>query len=686
MNFASAKKEYLALQKEIARHNVLYHTYDAPEITDAEFDALTAKLKKLEDEYPALKASPELNLGLVDKPGARAQEGFKKIKHTTPMLSLDNAFTKDDLQGFFDRANRYLNQDLSLFIPCVAEPKIDGLSASLIYQDGALVLGATRGDGTEGEDITTNVRTIAEIPPSLRVQIPGRIEVRGEIYMKISDFHALNKSRQEKGEQPFANPRNAAAGSVRQLDSNITKERKLHFYAYQLIGNDALSDTQGNALEFLKKLGFSVNPHIRTCHAMDELLNFYYDMEAVRDTLDYEIDGCVYKINDFVLQHRLGFIGKAPRFAIAHKFKAMQAQSVVEDIILQVGRTGAITPVAILRPTLVGGVVVSRASLHNFDEVARKDIRIHDTVIVQRAGDVIPQIVKALEEKRPPQSMPFNEPTHCPDCQSKLVRDKAYLLCKNHQNCRSQVIEQLIHFVSKDAFNIAGLGDKHIAAFYDEGRIRNAVDIFTLKDRDATSLKPLRVYDGWGALSANNLFTAIEARRRISLARFIYALGIFQVGQGIAILLARHYLAANHFFHEMTKLSEGDQQAFDEIVAIDGIGQSIVQDITTHFQNADARNVIQKLLAQVYVEDFEKPQTTHSVFSGKTLVFTGTLSISRAEAKEISTRLGAKVAGSVSAKTDYVIAGSDAGSKLKDAQKLGVTILNEEEWQQLIQK
>ncbi|MBX9976634.1 MAG: NAD-dependent DNA ligase LigA [Alphaproteobacteria bacterium] len=678
MNFSSAKEAYLALKNKIAYHNDLYHTKDAPEISDQEFDALTQKLKKLEEQYPELAVNTD-----DDKPGGAVLSGFKKITHKTPMLSLDNAFSMDDLSAFLERMNRFLNRPTGTCIPLVAEPKIDGLSASLIYVDGVLIQAATRGDGAMGEDITANVKTMSDIPYTLHPVIQGRVEVRGEIYMRISDFHALNVNREEHHEPPFANPRNAAAGSVRQLDAKVTQSRKLHFFAYQVLGHETLK-TQDQAIRFLTDHGFSVNPFIRTATTIDDLMAFYDEVSKARDDLDYEIDGCVYKVNDFSIQERLGFVGKAPRFAIAHKFKAEKAQSIIESIQLQVGRTGVITPVAHLRPTLVGGVVVSRATLHNFDEIARKDIRKGDHVWVQRAGDVIPQVVEVITSMRPQDSTPITPPTHCPVCHTTLIQDKVFYICPNTHGCRAQVIERLIHFVSKGAFDIVGLGKKHIEFFFDQNLVREPSDIFMLEEIDKNSLTPLRKREGWGAQSADNLFKAIHDRRTISLERFIYSLGILQVGKGIAGLLAAHYKNSDAFNNAMKNLSQNDATVINDLLLIDGIGQSIVDDMAAFFRDTLSREMVRKLRDCLHVMPFEEPQKHGSALTGKTIVFTGTLSISRQEAKELSLRAGAKVAGSLSAKTDYLIAGSDAGSKLKKAHDLMVKVLSENDWMMMI--
>lgn len=678
MDFASAKKEYARLKKLIDYHNTLYHTHDAPEITDQEFDALVQQKKKLEEKYPDLidKAA--------EKPGAAVLSGFKKVNHTSPMLSLDNAFEEKDLEDFFARANRFLGRPQSEPFSCVAEPKIDGLSASLIYQDGKLITVATRGDGSVGEDITENAKTIQDIPHFLDPVPKGRYEVRGEIYMRISDFEALNQKREADGEQTFANPRNASAGSVRQLDPGVTASRKLHFFAYQVLAEHSVFTTHMERLSDLSRLGFQVNPHIKLCHNVSDLMSFYQGMEKERDQLDFEIDGCVYKMNELSLQDRLGFIGKAPRFAIAHKFKALKAQSVIENVIFQVGRVGTITPVACLRPTLVGGVIVSRSTLHNFDEIARKDIRIGDHVWIQRAGDVIPQVVEVIFEKRPSDSKPIQMPAHCPDCGAMLEQDRAQLFCPNTYGCPTQQIQRLIHFVSKDAFDIVGIGDRLIEEFFRDGLVRTPQDLFTFDERDKKSITPLRLREGFGKQSAENLFNAINSRRSIALKRFIYALGIPQVGSVLSDILAKHYRTFAAFRQAMQSLAVGDNFVKEDLLSIEGLGERILQDIQAYFSHPNNQTMIEELSKHLVIEDVQAQEIQQTGLTGKKILFTGTLTISRQEAKELSLRAGAKVLSSLSKETDYLVVGADAGSKLKKASELGVTVLSEDEWRQIL--
>lgn len=676
MDFSSAKKEYERLKKLIAHHDYQYHTLDSPEISDPEFDALVVRLNALLQKYPALAEIA------TQKPGSSPLPQFKKIRHVVPMLSLENAFSQGEVEGFLQRINRFLNKSSETQHSCVAEPKIDGLSACLIYQDGILTLAGTRGNGTEGEDITLNVKTIDDIPQVLETPIPGKFEVRGEIYMTLSDFAMLNEIRAEKGETLFANPRNAAAGSIRQLDVNITKSRKLHFFAYQAIMTDKKIKTHFEILSFLKEEGFSVNPHIRLCTNTDEIMEFYHKMQESRYTLDYEIDGCVYKINNLDLQERLGFVGRAPRFAIAHKFTALNAASKIEGVQYQVGRTGTITPVALLRPTLVGGAVISRSTLHNFDEIKRKDIRLGDHVLVERAGDVIPKVIQVLYEKRSEATSIIVPPKNCPVCHTPLVREKVQLYCPNHFGCRAQIIERLVHFVSKNALNIVGLGRRHIELFYEWGLVQNPEDFFTLEAREPNSLTPLRTREGWGLQSVRNLFRSIADARTVDLSRFIYALGILQVGQTTADLLAKHFITGERFVEAMFNISPSLRE---ELLHLDGLGEGIANDLTLFFDQDPNKRMIRNLLGHLNILPVERPDIhKESKLFGKIIIFTGTLSISRIEAKELSQRAGAKVVGSISSKTDYLIAGKEAGSKLKKAKALGVSILNEDEWRELL--
>lgn len=674
------------LAKEIAHHDILYFQKDAPEISDAEYDALVIRNRKIELRFPELRRddSPTRRIG------APLASGFRKVKHRIPMLSLENAFDDEDVQDFFERVRRFLKLGDNQEIEIVAEPKIDGLSATLHYQNGRLRLGATRGDGSEGEDITENIKTILDIPIVLEGDnIPESLEVRGEVYMCRDDFFALNARRRDKGESIFANPRNAAAGSLRQLDPTVTAMRPLRFFAY---GFDALSGVtlteHSAALAQLKRWGFVVSPDICLCHSLDQVINYYNDIGERRADFAYDIDGVVYKVNNLEWQRRLGSVGRTPRHSIAHKFAAEQAETIVEDINVQVGRTGVLTPVAWLKPINVGGVIVARATLHNADEIVRRDVRVGDTVIIQRAGDVIPQVVEVIKDKRLPGSQPFVFPGACPSCGSLVehIPGEVARRCSGGLICSEQVVERLKHFVSRDAFDIEGLGGRHIEAFFADGLIKNPVDIFTVEERDKLSLTPLRCREGWGSQSAQNLFKAINKRRTISLDRFIYALGILQIGAITAKLLARHYVSWTNFRNQMIQAGDQSSEAYQELLDLDGIGQSMAADLVCFFQEPHNLEIIDLLMREVQIGDFHVEIDEDSPLSAKTIVFTGTLqTMSRAEAKATAERLGAKVAGSISKKTDYVIVGSDAGSKAKAAAELGVKVLSEPEWLQLVQ-
>ncbi len=676
-----AKEELRRLAELIAYHDRLYYLEDQPEISDADYDALRLRNEAIEKQFPHLgrEDSPSLRVG------APLLGPFKKVHHRKEMLSLDNGFNDQDVYDFMERIRRFLNIPSETPIDLVAEPKIDGLSATLEYHKNRFVLGATRGDGVEGEDITENLKTLKDIPAQIEAKdFPGITEIRGEVYMRHEDFLVMNQEREAQGQPLFANPRNAAAGSVRQLDASVTAKRPLKFFAY---GCDEYApfnvQTHWEFLEKLKQWGFVVNPLAKLCTTVDDVLAYYHELESKRATLPYDIDGIVYKVNRIDWQTRMGSSTRAPRWALAHKFPAEQAQTRLNDILIQVGRTGALTPVAILRPVTVGGVVVSRASLHNEDEIARKDVRVGDTVVIQRAGDVIPQIVRVIEEKRASDSHPFSFPHTCPVCGSHAVRlpEEVVRKCIGGLVCGAQAALRLRHFVSRDAFDIEGFGSKHVEAFYQEGLIQSPADIFTLEERDRQSLTPLRNREGWGDLSAKNLFKAISARRKISLHRFIYALGIPQVGQATAKLLARHYVSYERWQAAMREAKTPGGEAYTDLMAIDGVGPSVSADLIAFFDEPHNREILTSLLKEVTVGD-EKPRaTSSSLFANKTIVFTGTLEhMTRAEAKVRAEALGAKVASSVSAKTDYVIVGEDPGSKGKAAKVLGVSILTEEEW------
>ena len=675
-----AAHELERLAREIGEHDRLYYQDDAPVVSDAEYDMLRRRNDEIEARFPHSRRpdSPALRVGM------RPATGFAKITHAKPMLSLDNAFDDDDVHDFTERVRRFLGLEEKADLVLVAEPKIDGLSASLRYEAGRFVVGATRGDGAVGEDITANLRTISDIPEALGGKgVPELIEIRGEVYMRREDFFALNEV-QTKAERPvFANPRNAAAGSLRQLDATITAERRVHFFAYGWGAASALPGTAyWDVLQRFEDWGFAVNPLAKRCKRVDQALALYRKIEAQRADLPYDIDGVVYKIDRLDWQDRLGLVSRAPRWAVAHKFPAEKAQTVLEKIVIQVGRTGALTPVAQLQPVTVGGVVVSRATLHNEDEIERRDIRADDTVVIQRAGDVIPQVLEVIKKKRRKGARRFRFPDHCPECGSLAVReeDEAVRRCTGGLICPAQAIERLRHFVSRDAFDIEGLGEKQIQAFFAKALIKEPGDIFTLEARDETLDPPLAEWEGWGETSARNLFAAIDDRRRIALERFVYALGIRHVGQANARLLAKTYGSLEGLRTAMKNARDSGSEAHQELLAIDGIGPKVAETILDFFAEPHNLEVLDHLAGALTVEDFV-PATSTSPVAGKTVVFTGTLErMTRAEAKARAEALGAKVAGSVSAKTDYIVAGPGAGSKLAKARDLGVEVLSEDEW------
>jgi len=678
-----AMMEHQALAAEIAEHDLRYHQQDAPVISDADYDRLRQRLGAIEALYPALIAPVSFAVG------AKPSEKFSQVRHRVPMLSLNNVFSDQDVRDFFERIKRFLGLESQSEVALVAEPKIDGLSCSLRYEQGRLVVAATRGDGEEGEDVTANVRTIADIPQQLQGPVPEVLEVRGEIYMRKDDFLTLNQRQEEAGKQAFANPRNAAAGSLRQLDSAITASRPLRFFAYawgEIIG-ERPADTQAGMIEAFARLGLPTNPLTRLCVGEAAVLDHYKKIEAQRADLPYDIDGVVYKVDDLALQARLGFVARAPRWAAAHKFPAEQASTTLLAIDIQVGRTGVLTPVARLEPVNVGGVVVSNATLHNEEEIARKDVRVGDVVRVQRAGDVIPQVVEVVLSARPAEAVPYLFPDRCPVCGSHAVReadasgklDKARR-CTGGLICSAQAVERLRHFVSRDAFDIEGLGEKQIEAFYQDGVITRPQDIFALEAYDAASLKKLKDREGWGPTSVRNLFAAINTRRQITLNRFIYALGIRHVGESTAKLLARH---AGDFTQLRTMIlaaKEADSEARTQLTAIDGIGPVMADALVDFFTEPHNQEVMDALLAQVKIEPMEQVVSSSPV-AGMTIVFTGALErMTRDEAKAMAERLGAKVSGSVSKKTNLVVAGPGAGSKLADAQKHGVEVISEDVW------
>ena len=694
---AQAKSEHARLEAEITAHDRRYYQEDAPSVSDAEYDRLRQRYSAIETRFPQLRTATSLTQRVGVAPSAR----FAKVRHAVPMLSLDNAFAEDDVRDFVGRIRRFLRLSDDDEIAFSAEPKIDGLSMSLRYERGTLVTGATRGDGSEGEDVTANIKTLADVPQRLKgTGIPAICEVRGEVYMTKHAFLALNKRQAETGGQIFANPRNSAAGSLRQKDPSITASRPLGFFAYawgEMSGMPA--DTQSGMIKWFEHCGFKTNPLTKTRRGLDALLKFHREIEAQRGTLDYDIDGVVYKVDRLDWQERLGFVSRSPRWAIAHKFPAERAITLLKDIEIQVGRTGALTPVAKLEPVTVGGVVVQNATLHNADEIARLDVRIGDSVQIQRAGDVIPQVLGVILEKRPRGAKAYEFPRRCPcPLHTEVVRDQtatgeqgAIARCTGEFACPYQGVEHLKHFVSRRAFDIDGLGDKQIELFYEKGWIEEPAEIFTLEERDR-NLKleedgrkvHLRDIEGFGETSVHNLFAAISARREIALERFIYALGIRHVGETTAVALARGYGTWEAFHDACLKLAKGDEDVRADMDALDQIGDTVIDSLRDYFAEAHNRRRVERLAKEVNIREAEKPRSDSAV-AGKTVVFTGTLErMTRDEAKASAERLGAKVSGSVSKKTDYVVAGPGAGSKLANAKELGVKVLTEDEWMKLI--
>ncbi|WP_037087397.1 NAD-dependent DNA ligase LigA [Neorhizobium vignae] len=698
---AAAELAYLAA--EIARNDELYHGHDAPQISDADYDALKRRNDAIEKRFPQLirADSPSIRVGAAPLPT------FASITHSRPMLSLDNTFSDDDVRDFVSSVYRFLGQLPDGSIAFTAEPKIDGLSMSIRYENGRLVNAATRGDGTTGENVTENIKTIKEIPNRLPAGVPDVVEVRGEVYMTKSDFLALNEKMVAEGRQTYVNPRNTAAGSLRQLDAKVTASRNLKFFAYAWGEMSEMpADTQMGMVEKFREWGFPVNPLMKRLSAVEDIIAHYKDIGLKRPDLDYEIDGVVYKVDRLDLQARLGFRSRSPRWATAHKFPAEQAFTHVERIDIQVGRTGALTPVARLTPVTVGGVVVTNATLHNEDyikglgnsgEPIREpdhDIRVGDTVIVQRAGDVIPQVLDVVMEKRPSEAVPYEFPKKCPVCGSHAVRERnektgkldSVTRCTGGFVCRAQATEHLKHFVSRNAFDIEGLGSKQIDFFFeaeDEAlRIRTAPDIFTLKRRqEGSTLTKLENIEGFGKVSVKKLFDAIDERREIALHRFIYALGIRHVGETTAKLLARAYGTYEAFAKAMDDAAELSGDAWDDLNNIEGIGEVMARAIVEFFKEPRNVEVITRLREEVTPQAAEQPVASNSPVAGKTVVFTGSLEkFTRDEAKARAESLGAKVAGSVSKKTDYVVAGPGAGSKLDKARELGVQVMDEDEW------
>jgi len=692
-----AAAEHARLTKEISEHDKRYYQQDRPTISDAEYDELRRRYNAIEARFPDLRTIESLSLKVGVGPAGR----FKKVRHAVPMLSLDNAISEQDVVDFVGRIRRFLKLPDDEKIAFSAEPKIDGLSVSLRYEDAELVTGATRGDGAEGEDVTANIRTLEDVPKELKGRLVPKIcEVRGEVYMTKHAFLALNERQKEAGGQIFANPRNSAAGSLRQKDPKITAARPLGFFAYACGEMSEMpEDTQSGMIKWFEGCGFKTNPLTKLCRSTDELIAFHKKIEDGRAKLDYDIDGVVYKVDRIDWQERLGFVSRSPRWAIAHKFPAERATTVLRDIEIQVGRTGSLTPVGKLEPVGVGGVIVQNVTLHNEDYIKGvgggeplrdgHDLRIGDTVVVQRAGDVIPQIVDVLIDKRPRDAKPFHFPKKCPcDLHTDVVREEtatgdqsARARCTGEFACPYQKTQHLMLFVSRRAFDIEGLGEKQIELFFDKGWVKEPADIFTLEKKHKSELLE---EEGYGETSVRNLFSAIELRREISLDRFIYALGIRHVGETTALALARSYGSWKAFHDAALKVAKRDEEVIAEMDALDQIGNTVIEAIASYFVEKRNRDIVERLINEVRVLDAEKP-TTDSKIAGKTVVFTGSLEkMTREEAKAQAERLGAKAAGSVSRKTDFVVAGPGAGSKLAEARKLGVKVLSEDEWLKLI--
>lgn len=676
-----AAAELAFLAKRMAELDKAYYQSDDPLVSDAEYDALKRRNEAIEARFPHLVRADSPS----KKVGAKASEDFAKVTHSVPMLSLGNIFSTDEIFEFSNRIRRFLGLDDNAELAFMAEPKLDGLSFSALYVNGEFVRGATRGDGAVGEDITENLKQIKDLPLKLvGDDIPERIDIRGEVIMNKADFFALNDEQIAAGKKPFANPRNAAAGSLRQLDARITGRRRLSLFGYTFGETTAEPwDSQNGFLKKIRSWGFPVNPEVRLCETAQELVKFFENLGDKRPNLPYDIDGAVYKVNRRDWQERLGFVARAPRWAIAHKFPAEQAQTKLENIRIQVGRTGALTPVADLTPVNVGGVMVSHATLHNEDELKRKDIHIGDTVVIQRAGDVIPQVVRVVLEKRPADSAPFVFPTTCPVCGAHVVHDpdEAVQRCSGGLVCPAQAVESLKHFVSRDALNIEGLGAKNMTFFFERGWIKTPSDVFTLESRVGADIRKL---DGWGDKSADNLFAAIrKVADATPMEKFLFALGIREVGQATARLLAAHYLTMPAFLEQMSAAQDRESDAYKELLSIESIGDVIACEILDFTAEEHNRAEIGKLLALMTVEAFV-PVENDSPLAGKTVVFTGSLeTMTRSEAKAKAQSAGAKVAGSVSKKTDYVVLGADAGSKAQKAAELGIAVLSESEFTEL---
>ena len=689
-----AAEDLKRLAAAIAAANMAYHRDDAPDISDAEYDALKARNLAIEARFPDLKRADSPS----DQVGAAPSEAFAKVTHAVRMLSLSNAFDDADVADFDARIRRYLGLVDDAPLSFSAEPKIDGLSLSLRYEQGRLVQAATRGDGEVGENVTANALTIEDVPATVE-GAPDVMEIRGEVYMSHADFDALNARQADAGAKTFANPRNAAAGSLRQLDSAITRSRPLKFFAYSWGElSEPLAETQMGAISRMADMGFQTNPLTQLCTGVEEMITHYQSIEQARATLGYDIDGVVYKVDDLALQARLGFRSTTPRWATAHKFPAELAWTRLEAIDIQVGRTGALSPVARLTPITVGGVVVSNATLHNEDYIAGrdskgqpirdgKDIRVGDWVQVYRAGDVIPKVADVDLSKRPAEAVPFDFPTLCPECGSEAIREEGDSVrrCTGGLICPAQAVERLKHFVSRAAFDIEGLGSKQVEQFYRDGWVAEPADIFTLQERYGEGLQQLKNREGWGEKSANNLFQAIEDKRNIPFSRVLFALGIRHVGEQASTLIARTYGEWDAFLAAMDGATDHMGEAWDGLLSIDGVGEVMARSLVTAFAQPQARQSIARLTAHLTIESAERPDTDGSPVAGKTVVFTGSLEkMTRAEAKARAEAMGAKVSGSVSAKTDLVVAGPGAGSKAKKAEDLGIEMINEDDWLALI--
>jgi DNA ligase (NAD+) len=696
---AQAKVELKRLALEIESHDKSYYQQDAPKIADAQYDALRQRFNAIEARFPELVTSDSPS----QKVGAQPSGRFAKVRHAVPMLSLDNAFAEEDVVDFVARIRRFLKLGDDDRIAFSAEPKIDGLSMSLRYEAGELVTAATRGDGAVGEDVTANIRTLEDVPKKLKGRnVPAICEVRGEVYMTKQAFLALNERQKAAGDTVFANPRNSAAGSLRQKDPRITASRPLGFFAYSWGEmSDMPEATQSGMIKWFERCGFSTNPLTELCNSVEQLLAFHREIETQRSHLDYDIDGVVYKIDRIDWQERLGFVSRTPRWAIAHKFPAERAMTVLKDIEIQVGRTGSFTPVGKLEPVGVGGVIVQNVTLHNEDYIRGigghgeelregRDIRIGDTVIIQRAGDVIPQVVDVVLEKRPRNARPYQFPKRCPcPLHTEVVREEtatgeegARARCTGEFACPYQKIEHLKLFASRRAFDIDGLGEKQIEFFFENGWVKEPADIFTLEARNP-KLR-LEEIEGYGQTSVRNLFESIRRRREIALERFIYALGMRHVGETTALALARGYGSWQAFHDACLRIAKGDEEAMAEMDALDQIGETVIASIKAYFGESHNRGIVERLTREVAILDAERLKS-NSAIAGKTVVFTGALEkMARDEAKARAERLGAKVSGSVSKKTDYVVAGPGAGSKLTEAKKHGVAVLTEDEWLKLI--